>query len=418
MRVSVSRIWTRTLFQVDRNAIFQICFYVLAINLACNPLVMERLLGSQRMEELAIRPFIGSFHAVSLVSIGLLLLRRNRPAVALRLGPTLLCFVLLTGSAEAFLRFALFSDLIEIPVLEYPSLYADPFSEDDFWVLNAYAAGSRYPLVRGNVDPVLGWPIPKDGAIPSTGGGPDGQQGLKKRPLLFFGDSFLAQLPGLIEPLLPQFTVLNYSVPGYATDQIVLRVEQTVPQFKEHQPLVVIGILLQDMDRSLQSFRSCQKPYFTMNEGVLEGPHLPLYQTNREFIDSYRFGWQPFLLRGIRGVARLALYRNHGTPEAREILNRELLKRLTMYLEQEQVSFRFVLFCNSYELEQLQNNTTPRRLQEVNAILAELDHSPFRTMDLFASREPLQDLYKPDGHHSVAADRRIARALAELVTAE
>jgi hypothetical protein len=416
--MTIMLIWRRSLVRLDRNAIYQICLYFLAVNLVCNTWVLEHFLGAERMEQLSIRTVIWSFHSFSLVSIGILLRRRNRP-ITLKIGPTILCVLLFLGTAEALVQFALFSKRIEIPALEYPSLYADPFSEDAFWVLSTYAAGSRYPLVPGQVDPILGWPLVKLGE-PEEGGA-DSIQEIENRPLLFFGDSFAIDLPAMMEPALPQLTGLNYAVPGYATDQIFLRVEQVVPQFKDRQPLVLIGILLQDMDRSLQTFRACQKPYFTLEEGVLQGPHFPRYQTNREFVDAFRFGWRPFLLRGIQGVVRLAFHRNRGTPKARRNLNAELLRRITNFLRREQVRFLFVLFCNSYELEEFQHGSTPARLKEINAMLAELDVSVFRTMDLFVPATQdvsLQSLYRTDGHHSQAANQRIAQSLVQFVKTE
>lgn len=94
---------------------------------------------------------------------------------------------------------------------------------------------------------------------------------------------------------------------------------------------------------------------------------------------------------------------------------------LTTFLRREQVSFLFVLFCNNYELEELQHGATPVRLQEINGMLAELDVSVFRTMDLFVPATldaSLQSLYRADGHHSQAANQHIAQALVQFVRAE
>ena len=54
-------------------------------------------------------------------------------------------------------------------------------------------------------------------------------------------------------------------------------------------------------------------------------------------------------------------------------------------------------------------------------MLAELDVSVFRTMDLFVPATQdvsLQSLYRTDGHHSQAANQRIAQSLVQFVKTE
>ena len=119
--MTVMLIWWRSLLRLDRNAIYQICLYLLAVNLVCNTWVVEHFLGAKRMEQLSIWTVIWSFHSFSLASIVILLRRRNRPAIILKIGPTILSVLLFLATAEAFVQFSLFSKRIEIPALEYPS---------------------------------------------------------------------------------------------------------------------------------------------------------------------------------------------------------------------------------------------------------------------------------------------------------
>src|SRR6202012_4906930 len=71
----------------------------------------------------------------------------------------------------------------------------------------------------------------------------------------------------------------NLGVRGYGLDQIYLRFQQIRPAF--HRPLPVFGVVTVDLDRSLLSFRTGQKPYFTINDDKLVLNGRPI-ETNPE----------------------------------------------------------------------------------------------------------------------------------------
>jgi len=88
-----------------------------------------------------------------------------------------------------------------------------------------------------------------------------------------------------MDRLLLEVSVLNYCVGGYGVDQIYLRYAETVGGFKD--PVVLVGILTSDLDRSILGMRAGQKPYFDIRDGQLVKQNLPIQPTTREYIDRY-----------------------------------------------------------------------------------------------------------------------------------
>lgn len=150
-----------------------------------------------------------------------------------------------------------------------PVRYADPLSDDAYWVLRA--RGGRQPALRRHTrweqDPTLGWTPDRRNLNPMGGWQsprrPDGAE----RAVAVFGDSFVygsvpdgERLPDQLQALSPGTHVLNYGVAGYGLDQILLRLEDRLPVLGDAS--VIIGVLTTDLDRCLLSLRSGPKPRF------------------------------------------------------------------------------------------------------------------------------------------------------------
>ena len=204
---------------------------------------------------------------------------------------------------EAFLRLALFSDTFPVPALRQSWRYADSSYEDDYWKLAFLFDSSAKAQRVGYIDPQLGWAMEKS---------PDNPLGLVsdtpysvadiRRPLLFYGDSFVAgaspvpdRIPQIMDRLLPERSVLNYGVGGYGVDQIFLRYANTVGDFSA--PTVLIGILTSDLDRSILGMRTGQKPYFDIQDDRLVTQNLPILATTREYVDSHPPGINSYFIR-------------------------------------------------------------------------------------------------------------------------
>ena len=256
------------------------------------------------------------------------------------------------GICEVLLRVALFSDTFLIPELRHSWRYTDSSFEDASWKLTFLFNAADKAQGVGHIDPELGWSIEKS---------PDNPLGLVsdtpyrvediEHPVLFYGDSFVAgaspvpdRIPQVMDRLLPEHSVLNYGVGGYGVDQIYLRYKKTVADFRS--PVVLVGILTSDLDRSILGMRTGQKPYFDIQDGQLVRQNLPILPTTREYIDSYPPEIKSYLIRFV--MFRL-----------RSWLPEEWFDGLYGYSEKHQRK----LAVNSMILQALKKDASERELQ-------------------------------------------------------
>lgn len=167
-------------------------------------------------------------------------------------------------TAEFAFRGLLFSKLPFMEGFREPGFYADWYSSDDAWKLHylfGHWAGPKH------ADPLLGWVKPdvhvgthRHDAAKNLG---------SKRPVLIYGDSFAEGFDSQFiedDKAFPDSCgIINYGVSGYGIDQIYLLCKNSVGQYKN--PIVVICILDEDLDRSFLSVRDGPKPYFKMDNG-------------------------------------------------------------------------------------------------------------------------------------------------------
>jgi hypothetical protein len=411
-------IWRRPLMQIETKHVFCLAVLVVLANVLCDSRVLSRLLPATDLDRFDLGGFGRKVHVASAVLVIALLALRRRWCGTLRLGPAVLGGAFLVLLGEAFLRVTLCTRLIELPLVEYPGLYADPFSDDDFWVLETGWSGSRRPRRTSPVDPELGWTASNGGTLGVSGPRFRELSDVTERPVLFFGDSFVADLPERLELQLPGHDVLNYGVGGYGTDQILLRAERQVRVFRGRNPLVLIGVLLEDMDRSLLRFRGGQKPYFTIESGRLV-EHAPRFSDDEEFLRNHRLRIRSFLLAAASGLKRLLTRRFGGDPARREAINRLLFQRACRQLAAEGIEAGFVVFFSRHELKEVALGREPERLRELRGILRDVCTMPgLETSDFLFAEEAgreIESLYLEDGHHSALANEIISRSLARAI---
>lgn len=160
--------------------------------------------------------------------------------------------------------------------LRKPEHFARDVGDDDYWKLQAlFTDPANEPRV--NTDPVLGWTA---GIAPGTYVHPDEARVGDRRPILVFGDSFAACVvppefcwQGLFEEteLARDHALLNFGAGGYGLDQVALLIDRVLPRFADRQPIVVVGVLVDDdLERCALSIRCWPKPRFTLREDELE----------------------------------------------------------------------------------------------------------------------------------------------------
>ena len=252
---------------------------------------------------------------------------------------------------EIGLRYLLFSDIPGLDRLRHPGNYADYFSDDDYFKLK-YLFG--HPAPR-QPHPLLGWV--GSGTFDGESYLHDDIAGLQgRRPVLLYGDSFAGcvRYVACFEDILntdPEFAedyyLLNYGVGNYGFDQIALLFQNSVSHYKD--PFVIMSLMTLDLDRSIQSARTGQKPYFTLenNELALQNvpinpdPHL-FFAENPPKIKSYVYrrltrGYLPKpLLHTLTGEAKITAYKKQ--------LNEKIMVEVIDELRARDLDFIFLVF--------------------------------------------------------------------------
>ncbi len=253
-----------------------------------------------------------------------------------------------------------------VPAVRDPRLYASPWGDDDhfklraLWGLDAAAEqggdGAAEDAGAHEPDPLLGW-IPR-----RTEGNPLGLMMAPgypadpgPRPVLFFGDSFVAgaqldfddKIPQQLGRLLPGRTVLNYGVGGYGLDQIVLRFQVEHARFRD--PTVLLGVLTTDIDRCVLTFRNAAKPWFRLEDGRLVLHGVPVEADPAAFLRAHppriRSYLGAALLRGLRYVqARGRILDADGRRAEKEALARALVAEAVREARAAGLELHFVVF--------------------------------------------------------------------------
>jgi len=338
---------------------------------------------------------------------------------------TSLLFVI--GACELFLRLALFSDSFKIPQLRHAWRYADASLDDDYWKLSYMFKDKRGATAAGYRDPRLGW------GRKSSADNPLGIIYNKpyriedfNQPILFYGDSFVAgvtsdsdRIPQLLDQLMPDRSVLNFGVSGYGVGQIYLRYSDTIEKF--NQPLALVGILMDDLNRSILSFRSGPKPYFDHDENGLILRNSPnnlgvdeYLEKNPPEISSYFLRFVSFQLQCCIPESTFKWLLGYDIKHDKKIaINRLILESIKSKAKTSASAMYTVLFYSGEEIIEAES-WNERYIKDtlVNLGIQYFDTKAYLNNYMKKTGKTIGDLYYDDnGHPNAAGNRIIAEGL-------
>ena len=334
------------------------------------------------------------------------------------LGLMLVSFLI---AAEFLLRGGIAMDVMG---LRDPSLYADPLSDDDYHKLKfRWQTFGYYINPIGSIDLTLGWAPRKtqENPLGITSKTPYEKE-FKEGTILFFGDSFVQgmgaieeRIPQQLDMLLPDRRVLNYGVGGYGVDQILLRFRETHPSFRN--PIIVLGIFMMDLDRSILSVRTSQKPYFVLENEELVLRGLPINPDPEAFLAAHPPSINSYLVAFLTRRARLGADDHTELSYMREekkLINRHLLKAIVEEAKQHQQPLFLVVFYIKQDLKKTGWREIYLREEIKQLGVPYLDSKPpileaAKTQDL-----PLNAFFRnTDPHLNGLGNRVVAEALAK-----
>jgi hypothetical protein len=215
-------------------------------------------------------------------------------------------------------------------------------------------------------DEVVGWLSPL--VEPGTYAHADEASVGERRPVLLYGDSFAACVPGtelcwqdLLErsELGETHRLLNYGVGGYGLDQIYLLFERSIDRYVDRDPIVILGILVDDdLDRSVLGFRQWPKARVHWEPDVGLRVEAPATRSVQGYLDAHplpttSWGFR-YLIYGAdvlpRKESEWVLGRTDHVARTRD-LNRHLLEAVHEVIEARRLDAFVLLFHGEHHVE-------------------------------------------------------------------
>jgi len=329
--------------------------------------------------------------------------------------------------AEGLLRLVLFARWVPATSLRRPELYAGYSNDDDYWRLYYRFDRRGYPTRRDVVHPLLGWSqdrVTKDNplglmnetltAMSSPG-----------RKIPIYGDSFVR---GGSEPEfhIPRYTtrgfhdttLIDFSVGGYGVDQTYLMFDETKDLL--HVSDAVVGVLTEDLDRAVLSFRTYQKPYFEVESGSLMLRGVPIdpdpehyWRSNPPGIHSYLLAW--FVRKLAAYDPRLAA-RSRKLPQKKGV-SVKIIEEFEKQAKARNVRLLFLLFYSEGDLRTTTWEEALLKEELGRRGIPFLDTKPLLLAYAEKQNLPLSDFYIPNGHHNNVGNQRISESLQAALSA-
>lgn len=267
----------------------------------------------------------------------------------------LVTLIVCLGLGEIAYRAILFGDNKKFESLRKPDLYADYFSDDDYWKLYHTFGGEFGPPDTPHA--LLGWVgrlFDRQSLSHS-----EGKNVGKKRPVLLYGDSFAECVNGAdcFQNILNNDSafgqenyLLNYGVGGYAVDQITLLCKQTYKRFDK--PIVVLSVMTSDLDRTVLTNRIGQKPYYEIRNDSLQLRGVPIESDPEKFFEEHPPRIKSYLWRRLLYTPRnplpdyikAKLKHEDAKNNYKAVLNERVLQDIVDELRGNNIDFVFLVF--------------------------------------------------------------------------
>lgn len=303
-----------------------------------------------------------------------------------------------------------------------PELYADAYSDDDYWKLSA-----MWEMISNrNTDPLLGWSIPKTLENPlGIHKEKEYIPNFRGNVILFFGDSFVAKqreipsVPFILDNLLPFYDVYNYGVNGYGLDQIYLRFQQEYHQFSH--PIILFGILTLDLDRSLLTIRSAVKPRFIDQAGQLLLTNVPIASTSvKAWVQEHPPQIKSYYFSLLSRCIDLFIARfddkivNHREDE-KKMISRYILRKIYEEAKKNYYTVIVVIFYSPLEIYTMgwRERFLKETLNQLN--LPYIDTKEFIAHDVAQNGNKISSYYDKTDHHSTMGNQVIAHGIAQYL---
>lgn len=311
-------------------------------------------------------------------------------------------------SAEFFFRAAI---AVNSPFFKNPALYADFYTDDNYWKLNFCWKTGKLVWIPPNLHPLLGWT-----QAPVS---PENPMGLQKdtfdrlnmdgrKKILFYGDSFIKgrasedfELPRYLNRKIPGKDVLDLGMGGFGADQIYLMFRET--HEKAVKPVVLVGMLVEDdMDRTILKFRSGPKPYFVAEkDGTLALKGIPVNLSVSDYLKES----PPRIYSYLYQFLRMKFFKDDRRRE-KQIITSQLIGWIQESCKKQGASLAYVLFYGKnffktkgyqgagWKEDFLKSELTRRGIDFI-------DIKPAIAKYLAENGGDVMPLYFPDdGHHS------------------
>jgi len=328
--------------------------------------------------------------------------------------------------AELAFRAALFSGIPPMKRYRVPELYAYVES-DDYWKLYFMLDGKYKPARTPH--PLLGWVGDFDRR---TYVHVEYARIEDKQPVLLYGDSFAscAVAPkdcfqGILNTD-PEFStkhfLLNYGVGGYGVDQIFLLYQESIGHYSH--PFVIVSMLTDDLDRSVLSVRTGQKPFYQLVGDRLVLSGVPIDPSPESFFSKHRPRITSYLLRMFIYSDAFQVWvhsegppwriKNHFRTEPLrmrsriEQINQHIILEVIRDLRRRELDFVFVIFHPPWALAVHHDWR-----DEFLVRLLEANDVPYLSSKLIVKRHAerhqarIEDYYLPDNGHPNAHQNRI-----------
>lgn len=282
-------------------------------------------------------------------------------SIVVNIGLAMLSVSITLAISEIGFRGLLFSNIGFMDKFRDASLYASP-SSNDYWKLQHDFDSAHKPPKKPH--PLLGWvPVVMNS---ETYAHTEFNHVEHRRPVLLYGDSFaqcvtpdgtcFQDFLNTDKEFSRSYYFLNYGVGGYGFDQTFLLLKNSVYLYED--PLVVVSLLPDDIDRSLLSVRTGQKPYFEVLDDQLVLRGVPInpnpntfFRENPPEIKSYLFRlW--FHSQAPPWRLRRYLDNNAESERRQKAIQvcRKLILATIKELEEHHIKYVFLIFNERWEV--------------------------------------------------------------------